>query len=204
MCGTPTAPFLRRGRSQTGPPVAGALSFHAVGAALAAARLTDCVFFVGADVPIRPLYLGIKRYAGYGGFRLRAGRGMGIFRPPGRVTFCADRKSPKNCLGEGGFRFPPSPRYPIPLKRPIRGDCGPPLLDVPPRGGGDLNRPAKNRRNRNEARWRVQLPDASAFYGAVPAIPRTSRHRSIHPSPPRGRKVRRVASCRSRRLFNRH
>ena len=60
-----------RGRSQTGPPVAGALSFHTVGAALAAARLTDCVFFVGAD-SIRPLYLGIKRYAGYGGFRLRA------------------------------------------------------------------------------------------------------------------------------------
>ena len=36
----------------------------------------------------------------------------------GRVTFCADRKLPKSCLGEGGFRFPPSPRYPIPLKRP--------------------------------------------------------------------------------------
>ena len=56
---------------------------------------------------------------------------------PGRVTFCADRKSPKNCLREGGFRFPPSPRYPIPLKRPIRGAAGPyPLclasLDISP------------------------------------------------------------------------
>ena len=45
------------------------------------------------------------------------GRGKGCFAP-GRVTFCADRKSPKNRLGEGGFRFPPSPRYPILLKRP--------------------------------------------------------------------------------------
>ena len=53
------------------------------------------------------------------------------------MTFCADRKSPKSCLGEGGFRFPPFPRYPTPLKRPIRGASAP-LLDVPPGVGGNL------------------------------------------------------------------
>ena len=53
-----------------------------------------------------------------GMFRLRAGGGWRCFAP-GRVTFCADRKSPKIRLGEGGFRFPPSLRKPIPLKRPI-------------------------------------------------------------------------------------
>ena len=32
--------------------------------------------------------------------------GMGWFRPSGRVTFCTDRKSPKNRQRGEGFRFP--------------------------------------------------------------------------------------------------
>ena len=52
-----------------------------------------------------------------------------------RVPFVMIQKEPKDHLGEGGFRFPPSPKYPFPLKRPIRGAAAP-LLDVPPRKGG--------------------------------------------------------------------
>ena len=48
-----------------------------------------------------------------------------------RVPFVMIQKEPKDHLGEGGFRFPPSPKYPFPLKRPIRGAAAP-LLDVPP------------------------------------------------------------------------
>ena len=51
-----------------------------------------------------------------------------------RVPFVMIQKEPKDHLGEGGFRFPPSPKYPFPLKRPIRGAAAP-LLDVSPPGG---------------------------------------------------------------------
>ena len=77
---------------------------------------------------------------------------MGMFRPPGRVTFCADRKSPNgpghpllplrgnspwSCLREGGFRFPPSLRKPFPLKRPSTGGtASPPYWMYPPGAGG--------------------------------------------------------------------
>ena len=59
--------------------------------------------------------------------------GKGYFAS-GRVTFCADRKSPKNCLREGGFRFPPSLRKPIPLKRPSTGGTAVPPIGCTPRG----------------------------------------------------------------------
>ena len=56
---------------------------------------------------------------------------FGAARPKPPHTFCSDRKYAKNCSREGGFRFPPSLKKPIPLKRPRRGPR-PPLLDSPP------------------------------------------------------------------------
>ena len=51
------------------------------------------------------------------------------------MTFCAARKSPKSRLREGGFRFPPSLKNLIPLKRPRPGASAP-ALDPAPRGAG--------------------------------------------------------------------
>ena len=113
--------------------------------------------------PCKPFcekYLTLPAARPYGSTHFRRGRcphrpagtGSGPFWgyfACGRVTFCADRKSPKNCLGEGGFRFPPSPRYPIPLKRPIRGASAP-LLETPP--GAVLPRRCAPRQARRTAR----------------------------------------------------
>ena len=52
----------------------------------------------------------------------------------GRVTFCADRKSPKSRQRRGGFRISPSPLKSSPLETTKRGPPGP-LCGIPP--GGD-------------------------------------------------------------------
>ena len=59
----------------------------------------------------------------------------GLPGPGPRVTFCAARKSPKSRLREGGFRFPPSLKDPISLKRPRPGAPAPALDPAP--GGRD-------------------------------------------------------------------
>ena len=62
-----------------------------------------------------------------------AGKGDGFAASGRRVPFVMIQKEPKNHLREGGFRFPPSLRKPIPLKRP-KGGCGP-LYGIPPGDG---------------------------------------------------------------------
>ena len=57
----------------------------------------------------------------------------GLPGPGPRVTFWPARKSPKSRLREGGFRFPPSLKNLIPLKRPRPGASAP-ALDPPPPG----------------------------------------------------------------------
>ena len=52
-------------------------------------------------------------------------------RPRPRVTFWPARKSPKSRLREGGFRFPPSLKNPISLKRPRPGASAPALDPTP-------------------------------------------------------------------------
>ena len=122
--------------------------------------------FVGADVLIRP-----PRYSFFVGaapcgrpderfYNLNGKR----YFAPGRVTFCADRKSPKSCLGEGGFRFPPSLREPIPLKRPIRGPRPP--IGCTPRGwrcpesfSGEPTKQATKRAGRCSPGTPVRLTD---------------------------------------------
>ena len=59
----------------------------------------------------------------------------GLPGPGPRMTFCPARKSSKSRLREGGFRFPPSLKNPISLKRPRPGACGPPPW-IQPRGAG--------------------------------------------------------------------
>ena len=50
----------------------------------------------------------------------------------GRVTFCANKKSPKSRQRRGGFRISPSPLKSFPLKTTKRGPPGP-LCGIPPR-----------------------------------------------------------------------
>ena len=49
------------------------------------------------------------------------------------------QKEPKNHLGEGGFRFPPSPRHPFPLKRPISSSQAPDRSPCPVGQGSFLS-----------------------------------------------------------------
>ena len=56
----------------------------------------------------------------------------GLPGPGPRVACCAARKSPKSRLREGGFRFPPSLKNLIPLKRPRPGASAPALDPAPP------------------------------------------------------------------------
>ena len=57
----------------------------------------------------------------------------GLPGPGPRMTFCPARKSSKSRLREGGFRFPPSLKNPISLKRPRPGAAAP-ALDPAPAG----------------------------------------------------------------------
>ena len=56
-----------------------------------------------------------------------------------RVPFVMIQKEPKDHLGEGGFRFPPSPKYPFPLKRPISSSQAPDRSPCPVGQGSFLS-----------------------------------------------------------------
>ena len=69
--------------------------------------------------------------AGPGANLLQTCHPRGLPGPGPRVTFWPARKSPKSRLREGGFRFPPSLKNPISLKRPRPGASAPALDPTP-------------------------------------------------------------------------
>ena len=120
-----------------------------------AARVYASRIFVGADDPYPLCPFGASPPDRGSRPHRSAGAGsepLGGCFACGRVTFCTDRKSPKNRLGKGGFRIvptpfvslrstfppdrgnrPPFPKNPFPLKRP-KGDLRAPFVEFPQKG----------------------------------------------------------------------